>query len=95
MQAAGKMERRLFAPYFGDTQACLDLMKKTQGVASGSAVLHCIEKRPRWKPNNLDMFIHEKDRREWVSFVQQQGFCLSMDCYMSTYKCQVSGLLPR
>lgn len=74
-------ESRLFSPFFGDVKECVRLISVTGCVVSGNAVLHSVERCPKWQGDEMvvivqvDSFFSEK-RRIWKRYLHSEGYFL-------------------
>lgn len=74
-------EERLFGKYFSNIDECRSLMKRSEAIASGSAVLHALQNDPTWDPSDLDMFVSymrlpKQGLVEWHNFFSAEGYSL-------------------
>lgn len=95
------MEGKLFSPFFQNVSFCLELMKRTGTVVSGSAVFSIISQNEIGEGQVLTFLIHQiwsECQREWNEFFQREGYEFSMArgqrfhprCSVSLWQCCVS-----
>lgn len=74
-------QAKLFGPFFSNVEECLSIMKWTDTVASGSAVLYALEDAPSWKPGDLDLYMRRARTTPethvlWSDYLRSEGYTL-------------------
>lgn len=75
----------MFGPFFSDVQACLEMMKQTQVVASGSAVFGALEDNAQLKSKCLALFVQSNVHNPMCvwrchEFLDSEGYRIDEKC---------------